>query len=45
MQLILVTNIDLDEKWRWKIHLYAPFLMASQSRWKCNCFCDLEGDS
>jgi hypothetical protein len=28
-----------------KIHLYHPFWVASQNRWKCSCFCDLEGGS
>jgi hypothetical protein len=28
-----------------KIHFYHPFLMASQNRWKCSCFWDLEGGS
>jgi hypothetical protein len=32
-------------KIRWQIHLYHPFLMASQNRWKCDCFCNFEGGS
>jgi len=32
-------------KWKWKIPLYHPFLLASQNKWKCNYFCDLEGGS
>jgi hypothetical protein len=44
MQLILATNVDLDEN-KMTNTLYHSFLMASQNRWKCNSFCDFEGGS
>jgi hypothetical protein len=32
-------------KWKWKIHLYDPFLVSSQNWWKFSCFYDLESGS
>jgi hypothetical protein len=30
-------------KMKMKKHIYHPFWMASQNRWKCSCFCNLKG--
>jgi hypothetical protein len=45
MQLILAINVDLDKNEKWKIHLYPPFLVTSQKKWKFSFFCDLESGS
>jgi hypothetical protein len=37
--------VSIWMKMKMKIHLCHPFLMASQNRWKFNCFCNLEGGS
>jgi len=39
------TNVDLDKNENENRLKYHPFLMASQNRWKCSCFYDLESGS